>query len=166
MIFKQQKLHGNNPIRKGALDLESSSELVKRFVLNYQLELGQEIHFTGDADYNQGQHKIDADVKLGGFQSNERKLEFKIDHTWGEQIKGSLQLRGNDFSKNMFVASNLFYGKCGFNLVNDYISSYQTDIVGLRPKDRDDTLSIKSKFFFGCTDKRPIKFKMNLKYLN
>ena len=163
LIFKQQKLHGNNPIRKGALNLESSSELVKKFVLNYQLELGQEIHFKGDADYNQGHHKIDADVKVGGFQSNERKLEFKIDHTWGEQIKGSLQLRGNDFSKNMFVASKLFYGKCGFNLENDYASSYQTDIVGLRPKNRDDALSIQSKFFLGCTDKKPIDFMMNLK---
>merc|ERR1712012_1253967 len=46
LIFKQQKLQGNHPIRKGELDLESSSELVKKFVLNYQLELGQEIHFT------------------------------------------------------------------------------------------------------------------------
>ena len=163
LIFKQQKIQGNKPTRKGALTLESSSELVKKFVLNYLVEMAKEIHFKADADYNQGKHKVDADVKLGGFDSNERKLEFKIDHTWGKQIKGSLQLKGNDFSKKMFVAANLFYGKCGLNVENDYTSSYQTDIVGLRPKNRDDALNIKSKFFLGCTDKKPIDFMMNLK---
>ena len=160
MDFKSKN---DNVLKKGAFVLETSCQHIQNLAINYQVRLGRQIHFQGSINHNRGLHQVQADVKLVGFQSDERRLDVLIDHTWGDRINGSVHLKGDDYSKKMFAAANLFVGNCGFNMENNYTSMYQTDAVGLGPRDRDDVFAVGSKLFAGCIDKSPVKLEFDLK---
>ena len=146
-------------LKNGVFLIETSSNAFKSVKIIYDLNMANEMHFKGEIDHNQGANKVEADVKLG-LKADEKKLQFLIvpffsknaDGTqwWGQKVNGSFELKGNDFSKKLFTSANLHFGKCRGEFENDYSSSYNTDAVGLRLKDRDDVFKLNSKLFTGC----------------